>query len=151
MSEVTAREGSGTRRGQVLSGLIGLILGAVLTAVVLMTTMPEGMSVISGVIGLVLGVVLTAVLVMKFMPGMMIKTHRSRLGLEETVSRLESAIQDQGWVHSGTRNMNESLSKHGTDFEPGVRLVALCHPDYAQSVLSTDREEKRLRLSYSSA
>lgn len=111
MSEEAARERAGSRKWYILSGLSGLVLGVVLTAVVVMTTMP----------------------------GMMIVTRPSPLGFEETVTRLESSIEEQGWVHSGTRNMNKSLSKHGTEFEPRVRLVALCHPDYAESVLSTDR------------
>ena len=98
----------------------------------------RGRGVLAGLVGLIMGVVLTGVVVWQAMPGMMIVEHRSKYGLEETVARLQQAITDAGWVSPGVRNMNASLAKEGVAFDTQVRIVELCHADYAKSVLTTD-------------
>ena len=35
--------------------------------------------------------------------------------------------------------MNASMAKHGVEFGPRVKLVKLCQPEYAQSILASDR------------
>lgn len=95
--------------------------------------------VLPGLVGLVLGVVLTGVAVWQAMPGMMIVEHQSKYGVDETVSRLQQAIKDAGWVSPGVRDMNKSMSKQGVVFDKKVRLVELCHADHAKSVLGSDR------------
>ncbi|MEF8787444.1 MAG: DUF302 domain-containing protein [Planctomycetota bacterium] len=89
--------------------------------------------------GFVAGLLVAALLVWQIMPGLMIVTHRSRMDMEETVKTIEENIKEEGWSHAGTRNMNKSLKKHGKVLRPDVRIVEMCHPDYAKSVLSTDR------------
>ncbi len=96
-------------------------------------------SVLAAVAGFVAGLVAMGVLVYAVMPDMMIKTYRSPAGVEKTVKTLETAIKNEGWSSPGTMNMNKSLKKHGVDFDPKVRVVQLCNPDYASSVLGTDR------------
>ena len=95
-------------------------------------------------IGLVIGVVLTGAAIVTAMPKMMIVTQESRLGFDETVAALEQAIPQQGWVVSTVSDMNKSMAKHGVEFEPRVKLVKLCKPEYAQSVLTTDRHVSTL-------
>jgi uncharacterized protein (DUF302 family) len=90
-------------------------------------------------VAFLLGMAATAVLGARIMPGAMIITRESKLGMEDTVSELKAAAEEQGWVVAGVRNMNKSLSKHDRELEPSVRLVELCHPDYAQSILKSDR------------
>lgn len=99
----------------------------------------HGSSVLLIVVGLVAGAVLTGVGIVTAMPKMMIVTHESRLGFDETVAALEKAIPAQGWVVSTVSDMNKSMAKHGVDFGPRVKLVKLCKPEYAKSVLTTDR------------
>lgn len=94
--------------------------------------------IVPGLLGLVLGVVLTGVIVWQAMPGMMIVEHRSKYGLDETVSRLQTAIKDAGWSCPGVRNMNASMAKHGVTHDKQVRIVELCHAEHAKSVLTTD-------------
>jgi uncharacterized protein (DUF302 family) len=89
-----------------------------------------GVLVGAGLCGLVLGAV---------MPSMMIVTHESGLGFDETVAALEKSIEGQGWVVSRVMDMNASMAKHGVEFDPRVKLVKLCKPEYAKSVLTTDR------------
>ena len=98
-----------------------------------------GAVVLSLLIGLVLGVVITAVAVWSLMPGMMIVTHKSNLGFDETVAALEQAITDKGWSSPGTMDMNAAMAKHGQDFPKRVKIVKLCKAEYAADVLGTDR------------
>lgn len=94
---------------------------------------------LTGMAGFVAGLIVMGALVYAVMPDMMIKTYQSPAGVEETVKTLNQAIEEEGWSSPGTMNMNKSMAKHGVEFEPKVRVVQLCHPDYASSVLQTDR------------
>lgn len=90
-------------------------------------------------IGVVIGVVLTAMAVWLFMPGMMIAVEKSNLPFDETVQTLQAAIKTQGWQSPATLDMNKSLAKHGQSLERRVKVIQMCHPEYAKSVLETDR------------
>ena len=100
---------------------------------------PKWPLLVSSGVGLVVGLVVAAIVVVEVMPRLMIVTNPSRLDLKDTVKTIEQNIEEQGWVHSGTRNMNASLEKHGKQLAPRVRVIELCHPDYARSVLKSDR------------
>ena len=89
-------------------------------------------------VGFTAGVLLTVIVGWSIMPGMMIVTEESRLNVDDTVALIEKAVVEQGWVVSGTTDMNRSLAKHGVEFGPRVKVVKLCKPEYAQSVLKTD-------------
>ena len=93
----------------------------------------------AGLAGLLVGVGVTAALVLTTMPGMMIVTRQSRHGFDETVAAIEQAVRTRGWILSGTSDMNASMAKHRVDFQPRVKLIKLCKPEYAKSVLTTDR------------
>jgi uncharacterized protein (DUF302 family) len=41
-------------------------------------------------------------------------------------------------------DMNKSMAKHDVAFGPRVKLVKLCKPEYAKSVLTTDRHVSTL-------
>ena len=73
------------------------------------------------------------------MPSMMFVTAESSLGFDQTVSALEKNIEDNGWVVSSIMDMNKSMAKHNVEFSPRVKLIKLCKPEYAKSVLQTDR------------
>jgi len=91
-------------------------------------------------IGLGLGVVLTAGAVWTFMPGMMLQVRRSELSFDETVSRIQEAIPRQGWIVTGTRDMQKSLAKHGRTLDRRVKIIELCQADYASEILAGHRE-----------
>jgi uncharacterized protein (DUF302 family) len=99
---------------------------------------------LSALIGLVAGVLLTGAAVVWTMPKMMIVTQESELGFDETVAALEKGIPENGWVVSTVMDMNKSMAKHGVEFGPRVKLVKLCKPEYAKSVLTTDRHVSTL-------
>jgi len=89
-----------------------------------------------------IGSVLCGLTIVAAMPSMMIVTAECEHDFDTTLAQLQTRIHDQGWVVVGGKpsSMNESLAKQGHDFEPRVSLVKLCQPDYAESVLTTDRE-----------
>ena len=93
----------------------------------------------SGLVGLVVGAILSVTVIFLLMPSMMIVTEECSLGFDETVSALEKSITENGWVVSTVTDMNKSMSKHGVEFSPRVKLIKLCQPEYAKSVLETDR------------
>jgi uncharacterized protein (DUF302 family) len=99
---------------------------------------------LSALIGLVAGLLLTGAAVVWTMPKMMIVTQESELGFDETVAALEKGIPENGWVVSTVMDMNKSMAKHGVEFGPRVKLVKLCKPEYAKSVLTTDRHVSTL-------
>jgi uncharacterized protein (DUF302 family) len=89
--------------------------------------------------GVIVGVLLIGVATLKLMPGAMIVTKESKLNFEQTVAAIERAIPENGWVVSAVNDMNKSMAKHGVEFKPRVKLIKLCNPNYAKSVLTTDR------------
>jgi uncharacterized protein (DUF302 family) len=90
-------------------------------------------------LGGLMGALMTGLVLFAAMPTMMLKTYETQYGYDETIARLQERIEADGWVVSGVSDMNKSLAKQGVDFKPRVTLVSLCHPDYAQSVLTSDR------------
>lgn len=94
--------------------------------------------------GALAGAALMAVAVVMLMPGMMIVVEESSLGLEDTVARIQASLEEQGWSSPGTLNLNKSLSKHGVELDPQVRVVQLCHPEYARDVLAEERHVSAL-------
>lgn len=96
-------------------------------------------SLIAGIVGFIIGLLLALVLVIMTMPSMMLITHETSLDYDETIAALQERIESAGWVVSGVKEMNKSLAKEGVDFKPRVSLVSLCHPQYAESILTTDR------------
>jgi len=90
--------------------------------------------------GLLLGAALAGVLVLKTIPSAMIVTSPSSLGFDETVATLEKTTTDQGWVVSAVMDLNKSLAAGGVAFEPRVKLIKLCKPEYAANILKTDRD-----------
>jgi len=79
------------------------------------------------------------------MPGMMLKIHESRFdSVEQTCQELKKAIENAGWNCPGIRDMNQSMAKHGVQFDRPVRIVELCNADYALKVLEKHPEMSTL-------
>jgi uncharacterized protein (DUF302 family) len=89
--------------------------------------------------GLGAGLLLALAAVLVVMPKMMIVTHESPLGFDETVAAIENGISENGWTSPGTEDMNRKLATQGVDFKPRVKIIRMCRADYAESVLTTDR------------
>ena len=92
-------------------------------------------TVLVGLVSFLSGVLVTAIAIVLMMRSTMIVQLRSRYGFEDTVSRVERAIEKAGWVLAGSKRFNENLAKHGVDFVPQIQLISLCRAEYAEGVL----------------
>ena len=96
-------------------------------------------------IGVIIGAILTGLTIVFTMPGLMISVHESRYSsVEETVSQLQAAIKKHGWSSPMVRDMNAAMEKGGHPSKRTVRLVELCKAEYAQKVLETNPEVSTL-------
>ena len=93
-----------------------------------------------GGIAFAAGVIITGVVFFSIMPSMMLITHEAAQGYDETVAVLKERIEQSGWTLSSVIEMNQSLAKHNVNLQPRVTLLKICHPDYAKSVLETNRD-----------
>lgn len=93
------------------------------------------------VIGLVLGATITALGIAGMMRSRMLIVTPSPLAtVEETVAAIERGIAAaEGWSSPGVRDLNGMMAKHGVAFAPKVRLVEMCQASYAAEVLQDDR------------
>ncbi len=96
-------------------------------------------NVLVGLVSFLSGVLITAIAVVLIMRSKMIVHRKSRYGFEDTVSRVERAIEKAGWVLAGSKRFNESLAKHGVNFAPRIQLISLCRAEYAEGVLRGSR------------
>lgn len=89
--------------------------------------------------GILAGALVMAIAVAVVMPRLMIVTEAVDTSVDETVQRLQTSLEKQGWSSPGVMNMNEAMAKHGISFDPQVRVVQLCKAEYASAVLQDDR------------
>ncbi|MHC4154701.1 MAG: DUF302 domain-containing protein [Planctomycetota bacterium] len=92
---------------------------------------------IAALVGVVIGAVLCAAVIIGIMPSKMIVTAESNMGFDETVAALEKATVENDWVVPGVLDINKSMANKGVEFEPRVKVVQLCNPKHAKSVLTT--------------
>lgn len=110
-----------------------------------MTEQRQSNSLVTFLTGLVAGLLLAGVGGWLMMPGLMLEVHESRYdSVEETTTRLMSAIKANGWATPGARNMNKTMAKHGVQMERQVRVVELCNASYAKDIISTNPEVSTL-------
>ena len=97
-------------------------------------------SLLTGILGFVLGIIVTAVVVYKVAPGMMILEDESKFAtFEETVETFEQSVKDHDWKISTIHDLQKSMAKFGTDVM-AVKVFELCHPDHAGRILSKSDE-----------
>ena len=79
-------------------------------------------------LGLATGVVLTAAATWVVMPKLMITTHESRLGFDETVATLQTAATGKQWLIPKVYDMQASLKKEGYADMSKLSILSLCQP-----------------------
>jgi uncharacterized protein (DUF302 family) len=94
---------------------------------------------ISSAIGIFIGFILCGIIIYSVMPSMMIVTKQSSMSFDDTINTLKKQVTQNGWVVSGVSDVNKSLSAKGVQLQPRVKLFNLCKPEYAKSILTTDR------------
>ncbi|MGD9612995.1 MAG: DUF302 domain-containing protein [Kiritimatiellia bacterium] len=95
-------------------------------------------------LGLLFGFLAALLLVWGLMKPLMLTTHASPYGVEETCQRLKASIEANGWRCPAIRDMNAAIEKEGLSLKVPVRIVELCKADYAQDVLETNPEVSTL-------
>jgi uncharacterized protein (DUF302 family) len=94
-------------------------------------------NVVSGVIGFIIGIILVGVVGFIAAPDIMILEDISPLNYEETVQSILDSSAEQGWKVPKTYALNESVKEAGYDVLP-VTVIELCQPDHAGRVLQED-------------
>ena len=96
--------------------------------------------IVSGLVGLVLGIVLTLVAMWNMAPGMMILEDVVTSGdFETTVAKFEKSVKDHGWKMPAVHDLKKTMAKFGHDVK-AVKVFELCHPDHAARILKQDGE-----------
>ncbi len=96
------------------------------------------MTVLTLLTGVVAGVVALMVVLYFVAPGMMLSERKSPFSLEKTVSTIEKAAIDQGWVVSSIAELDQSVKKHGGPDVRPVRLINLCQSQHSGKILLDD-------------
>jgi uncharacterized protein (DUF302 family) len=91
--------------------------------------------------GLVAGVVLAGVAAWVMMPQVMITTHESRLGFDETLQTLQSTAAAKKWVVPKVYDLQASLKKEGYADMGRLSIISLCQPEYAYNILKNDTDK----------
>ncbi|MFZ5785367.1 MAG: DUF302 domain-containing protein [Acidobacteriota bacterium] len=98
------------------------------------------MTVVFAGVGIVLGLALAAVMVLVLTRSRMIDVFTSPHDFEETVTRLESAVADAGWLMPDSKRLNDSLEKGNVRFPHRVHLIKLCEPRHPAEVPTDKRQ-----------
>ena len=91
--------------------------------------------------GLVVGALLMGILVYIALPRMMLKVHRSTLDFDSTVTSVENAAVAHKWKVPKVYNIQESIVSAGHTDMMRLKVISLCHPDYAYSLLKYDENK----------
>ncbi len=94
------------------------------------------------ILGLVVGAIIVAFLMWKVMPGMMIVTKQSNLSVDEAVKKIEEEAPKYGWSVPHKYDMDSTLSEKGYKGLRKVKILSLCKPEYAYTILSRERDRK---------
>ncbi len=91
------------------------------------------------IIGVLIGIVLTVIFEVMAMRSKMLVVHSSCFDFDETVEKVEEAIEKQNWTLVESGLLNDNLEKKGVHFAPQVHLLKLCKAEYALEVLRDNR------------
>jgi len=97
-------------------------------------------NVISGIVGLIVGVILTGIVMYSSAPGMMINEDVSKYSFEETIEKLTESAVAMGWKVPTVHSLDKSVKGAGYDVL-SVSVIELCHPGHAGKILSNDEDK----------
>lgn len=92
------------------------------------------------IIGLIIGGLLTGYFLFRLSPGIILKENQSKYGFEESIEKLELAIEESGWKMPAKHDLQATLLKHGKSKVNNVIVLEICNPDLAEKILLTDDE-----------
>lgn len=91
--------------------------------------------------GLVVGALLMGIFVYLTLPRMMLKVHRSNLDFESTVTSIQNAADSYKWNVLKVYDIQASLISAGHTDMTRLKIVSLCQPYYAHSLLQHDENK----------
>ncbi len=94
-------------------------------------------TILSGLIGLVLGAFLMGYIMYAMAPGMMMMEDESKFEFAETATKLEQSIKDNGWSTPAVHDLKKTMTKFGYDVKE-ARVYEICHPSHASKILLAD-------------
>lgn len=92
--------------------------------------------------GLVVGAIVMGVVMWMAMPGLMLNVSMSNLDFEETVSAIEQAAVEQGWMVPKVYDIQKSLQNAGHSDMTRVKVISICQPHHAYDILEDDGNKK---------
>ena len=96
-----------------------------------------------GTVGLMVGVVITGAIALTSAPNMMLTTHESKLGFDETVEAITNAVEEsREWKIPATHDLQKSLVAAEHKDMTRIKVIELCHPGYAYEVLKNDADKR---------
>lgn len=99
-----------------------------------------GKQITGGIIGLLIGILLTGVVMYMAAPKIMMLEDESKYGFEESVEKFVSSTKSHGWKIPATHDFKKSMSSFGMTDIKEVKVFELCHPDHAGKILKKSNE-----------
>lgn len=96
-------------------------------------------TILTGLGGLILGALLTMFIMFQMAPGMMLIEDESQYNFEESVAKFEASVKEHGWKLPATHDLQKTMKKFDYDVK-SVKVFELCHPDHAMKILEADDE-----------
>ena len=96
-------------------------------------------TIISGVIGLIVGAFLMGIIVYNKAPSLMLLEDESKYGFEESVEKFKKGVKENGWKIPKVHDLQKTMAKYGKDVRK-VQVFEICHPEHAYKILSRDGE-----------
>lgn len=90
------------------------------------------------ILGLIFGLLCAGALAWGFGAGVMVDEIASPVGLEETVTRIKTAAEKDGWIVKSVMDLEKSVAKHGGGEVLPVRIMNLCQAHHAGRILKED-------------
>ncbi|WP_439182340.1 DUF302 domain-containing protein [Carboxylicivirga taeanensis] len=90
-------------------------------------------------VGLVVGAIVTLFVIKNMAPKMMLVESKSQFSFEETLERLQQAVDEKGWKTPYVHDLQATMAKFNYDVKK-VKVMEVCKPDVAQMILTKDDE-----------
>ena len=94
------------------------------------------------IFGTIFGFLLMGIIVWTALPPMMIDLHKSQYSFDETVTAVEKVVAAQeGWKVAKVFDIQKNIVDAGYQGMTNVKIITLCNPHYAHSILSEDKDK----------
>ncbi|MBD3234872.1 MAG: DUF302 domain-containing protein [candidate division Zixibacteria bacterium] len=88
--------------------------------------------------GVFSGLVMMGAVVWFSLPSLMIAEYESSMGFDDTIEAINRTAADRGWLNPKTYDIQKSLQKAGYPDMTKLRIMSLCQPDHAYTILKDD-------------